>query len=471
MFQQMEKFNNNGAILAAFDHYMEEDGVRKLSGKAYEDARIAAYEKAKGFNQTVNDVGGKANRPIWAFSGKDDFSRSAGVLGMSMQTYTMGTINQMANYIRKGFYDPAGLKPGEKYKARIALVQLLAVQTALAGTLGLPFAGTAVALINQAFPELEVNKNLKKWTNAIFAGDAENGNAISDVAMNGIPSMFGWDLQSRLSMGNMLPGVSEFNGFQPENLAGPAVNMGAQLFKGVSQALTGQPGEAVLTLMPPVAKKFANLMADGFKVRDYNGKPVLDPTGGEIAGMVLGFQPKRLADWNKTQRIALSAERMEDQRKRMLSQDLANQALKGKFGDIKQILREKVQEDPEFDWVAAARSAARAAVELQFPRDLRREGSGSEEYAKVLRMMNLNPALPSEVARKQFEMRVLQGMGVPIDRKSLRKAQEMDAMRMQNPKMTRYELNRRADANERQRERELLRSQAMAPAAGAGSLL
>ena len=150
----------------------------------------------------------------------------------------------------------------------------------------------------------------------MFAGDAENGNAISDVAMNGIPSMFGWDLQSRLSMGNMLPGVSEFNGFQPENLAGPAVNMGAQLFKGVSQALTGQPGEALLTLMPPVAKKFANLAADGFKVRDYNGKPVLDPTGGEIAGMALGFQPKRLSDWNKTQRIALSAERMEDQRKR-----------------------------------------------------------------------------------------------------------------------------------------------------------
>jgi hypothetical protein len=451
MFQQVEKINNNGAILAAFDHYMEEGGVRKLSGKAYEDARNVAYEKAKGFNQTVNDVGGKANRPIWAFSGKDDFSKSAGVLAMSMQTYTMGTINQMANYIRKGFYDPAGLKPGEKHNARIALYQLLAVQTALAGTLGLPFAGAGVALLNQAFPELEVNKNLKKWTNAIFAGDAENGNAISDVALNGIPSMFGWDLQSRLSMGNLLPGVSEFNGFQPENLMGPAVNMGTQLFKGVSQALTGQPGEALLTLMPPVAKKFANLAADGFKVRDYNDKPVLDPTGGEIAGMVLGFQPKRLSDWNKTQRMALSAERMEDKRKKMFAQDLANQALKGRYGDIKQVLREKVAEDPNYDWVSAARSAARAAVELQFPRDLRREGSGSEEYAKVLRLMNLDPALPSETARKQFEMRVLQGIGVPIDRRSLRKAQKMDALRMQNPKLTRYELSRLVDARERRR--------------------
>jgi hypothetical protein len=449
MFQQVEKFNNNAAITAAFDLHMEQDGVRQLSGKAYEDARQAAYEKAKGYNQTVNDVGGRANRPIWAFSGKDDISRSAGVLAMSMQTYNVGTINQIANYIRKGFYDPAGLKPGEKHNARVALVQLLAVQTALAGALGVPFAGAAVAGINQVFPELEVNKNLKKWTNMLFAGDAEQGNVISDVAMNGIPSMFGWDLKSRLSMGNLLPGMSEFNGFHPETLAGPAVNMGAQLFKGIGQALTGQPGEALITLMPPVAKKFVGLAADGFKVRDYNDRPVLDPTGGEMVGMALGFQPSRLTEWNTMQRVALGAEKMEAQRKKMFTQDLANQALEGKFGDIRQTLRQKVQEDPNFKWEDAARSAARAAVELQFPRDLRREGSGSEEYAKTLRMFNMNVDLPTEMQRKQFEAQVLQNLGLRPDVRSLRRAQTVDALRAQNPRMTRYELNRLADARER----------------------
>jgi hypothetical protein len=449
MFQQVEKFNNNAAITAAFDLHMEQDGVRNLSGKAYEDARQAAYEKAKGYNQTVNDVGGRANRPIWAFSGKDDISRSAGVLAMSMQTYNVGTINQIANYIRKGFYDPAGLKPGEKHNARVALVQLLAVQTALAGALGVPFAGAAVASINQVFPELEVNKNLKKWTNMLFAGDAEQGNVISDIAMNGIPSMFGWDLKSRLSMGNLLPGVSEFNGFHPETLAGPAVNLGAQLFKGVGQALTGQPGEALITLMPPVAKKFVGLAADGFKVRDYNDRPVLDPTGGEMVGMALGFQPSRLTEWNTMQRVALGAEKMEAQRKKMFTQDLANQALEGKFGDIRQTLRQKVQEDPNFKWEDAARSAARAAVELQFPRDLRREGSGSEQYAKTLRMFNMNMDLPTEMQRKQFEAQVLQNLGLRPDARSLKRAQTVDALRAQNPRMTRYELNRLADARER----------------------
>jgi hypothetical protein len=449
MFQQVEKFNNNAAITAAFDLHMERDGVRNLTGKAYEDARQAAYEKAKGFNQTVNDVGGRANRPIWAFSGKDDISRSAGVLGMAMQTYNVGTINQIANYIRKGFYDPAGLKPGEKHNARVALVQLLAVQTALAGALGVPFAGAAVAGINQVFPELEVNKNLKKWTNMLFAGDAEQGNVISDIAMNGIPSMFGWDLKSRLSMGNLLPGMSEFNGFHPETLAGPAVNLGAQLFKGVGQALTGQPGEALVTLMPPVAKKFVGLAADGFKVRDYNDRPVLDPTGGEMVGMALGFQPSRLTEWNTMQRVALGAEKMEAQRNKMFTQGLANQALEGKFGDIKQALRQKVQEDPNFKWEDAARSAARAAVELQFPRDLRREGSGSEQYAKTLRMFNMNVNLPTEMQRKQFEAQVLQGLGVRMDQRSLKRAQTVDALRAQNPRLTRYELNRLADASER----------------------
>src|SRR4029077_13839202 len=215
------------------------------------------------------NVGGKADRPIWLSSGKNEFTRNVGSIMMAMQTYNVGTINQIANYIRKGFYDPAGLKPGEKHNARMALVQLLAVQTSLAGVLGMPFAGAAVAAINQVFPELEVNKNLKKWTNMLFAGDAENGNVISDVAMNGIPSMFGWDMKSRLSMGNLLPGISEFNGFHPETLAGPAVNLGAQLFKGVGQAITGQPGEALVTLMPPALKKFVNLAMDGYKIRDY----------------------------------------------------------------------------------------------------------------------------------------------------------------------------------------------------------
>ena len=52
----------------------------------------------------------------------------------------------------------------------LRLVQLLAVQTAMAGALGVPFAGAAVAGINQVFPELEVNKNLKKWTNMLLPG-------------------------------------------------------------------------------------------------------------------------------------------------------------------------------------------------------------------------------------------------------------------------------------------------------------
>jgi hypothetical protein len=140
---------------------------------------------------------------------------------------------------------------------------------------------------------------------------------------------------------------------------------------------------------------------------------------------------------------------MEAQRKKMFTQGLANQALEGKFGDIRQTLRQKVQEDPNFKWEDAARSAATAAVELQFPRDLRREGSGSEQYAKTLRMFNMNVNLPTEMQRKQFEAQVLQNLGLRPDVRSLKRAQMVDALRAQNPRLTRYELNRLADASER----------------------
>ena len=192
-------------------------------------------------------------------------------------------------------------------------------------------------------------------------------------------------------------------------------------------------------------------------IRDYNDKPVMDPTGGEVVGMALGFQPTRLTEWNRNQRIALASEKMEGERKKVFTQDLANHLLKGEFGNVKQALLEKFQKEKEtFDWESSARSAARAATELQFPRDLRREGSGSKEYARALRIMGLDPSLPSEVARKQYEMRLLQGLGIRTDPRSMRRAMEMDALRMQNPKLTRTELNRITDARDRQRKNEML---------------
>ena len=69
--------------------------------------------------------------------------------------------------------------------------------------------------------------------------DDENGKVLADIAMTGAPAMLGWDWHSRLSMGNILPGVSEINGAQPGLLMGAPFNVVSQFVKGAASLAQG----------------------------------------------------------------------------------------------------------------------------------------------------------------------------------------------------------------------------------------
>ena len=449
MFKKVEKANNVIAVIAGFDYFRPKLAKENpnLSPKQLDEM---AYEQAMHYNQRVNDIGGKANRSIGLFSGRDDFSKSAAMIGSSMQTYSIGTMGQIISYIKQGGFKVDGLKPGsEAFKANMALVQLLSVQTFAAGALGLPFVSGMMAVIDQAFPELEVNKNVRSWANELFSNDETMGSPIADAAMNGIPSMFGWDLQSRLSMGNMMPGVSELNGFQPAAVLGPAYSIGKQAVSAATAAGRGEFSRAAGYLAPPFVKKITNFALDGFRVRDYNDKPMFDATGGEVAGMLLGFQPTRVSQENVANRLASNAQKIENEQRKKYYSGQADYVLKGNFGPVRQSLMDQVR-DKKILTNAQLRDAASAitdaAVEMQFPRDLRRGGGRSEEYARTLRLFNLGPSLPTEEARLQFKARAMQELGFPVKRQDVEKAQYMDRLRMQNPHATRYELSRQAEA-------------------------
>ena len=84
---------------------------------------------------------------------------------------------------------------------------MMVAQAAASGLVGLPFVSGALTLADKTFPDLEIKKNTKGWINKLMGGDGDNDTILSDMAMMGIPSMLGWDWQSRLSVGN-IPGVS-----------------------------------------------------------------------------------------------------------------------------------------------------------------------------------------------------------------------------------------------------------------------
>lgn len=449
VFQHGERLNARAALLASFDLYREQ-------GLGYEEAKQKAYE----FNRAVNYSGGRAQRPIGAFSGRGAFPRTVAMMGTSLQSYVLGTTFQLARYLQKGSFRPQGLKPHEVYAARKAALQMLGTQFAAAGLLGLPFASGAIALLNQLFPDLELPKKLREGVDSFLSSDKENGSTLTDIAMTGVPSMLGWDMQSRLSMGNTLPGVSEINGFQPENLIGPAGNIIKNFVGGVQGWSRGDAGSGTRFLPPAIAKLTQLATAalnDGGEIRDYRGRPLDAPTPGEHVGQLLGFQPKRLSDQNAAGRIAEQADRVSGQREGQFRQDLAKEALKGNFGTVRTALQQRLRADKSYNPQDAVRGIAQAAEDLQFPRDLRREGSKDGRSQLLNSYSNLNSGSPSEEARYAFRQGIEGRLGLPPKSGAgLALARLMDQLKLASPQATRVELRASATALLRRTQPQLL---------------
>lgn len=437
MFRMGDRYSSTLAILAGYRLYREQ-------GLSHSEAMEKAFE----FSHSVNDSGGRSNRPVGPFSSVGEVPRSAALLSTTLQNFVLGSTFQLIRYLKKGLFRPSGLAPAEVFAARKAAVQMLSMQFAAAGALGMPFVSGTIALLDKAFPELELNRKLRETIAGFFQSDSEQGNALSDMALTGVPSALGWDLQSRLSMGNTVPGVSEVNGFQPEQLFGPGASLISQFVKGSQKLASGQGKPSDWS--PPAIKKLVDLVSSGGAVRDYKGRPVLnDLTSGEKLGIGLGFQPKRLSDFNAAQRVTEQADDVSRGRENQFLSGLAEQASKGDFGTVRQSLLERTQSEPGFDPVSAVRGIAQKVEELTFPRDLRREGSGSPTSPRnqLLAAFRLDPAQPTEVNRLFLRQQVEQRLGLAVSRSSdIIKAKLMDQLRLVHPDATRSELRRAAEA-------------------------
>lgn len=434
MFRHGEQFNNRVAAHAAFDLFREQGLTRE-----------AAYEKAVLFNRQVNMGGGKANRPIGMFSGTGPFPRGLAMVSTVMQGYTMGVMSNILHYLKTGYMSIPGTTPAQRSNARKAFVQLMVTQFAASGAMGMPFAAGVLALIEKAFPGS--TQNIRELVSQFFGEDEEQGGRLTDAAMTGLPSMLGWDLQSRLSLGNAVPGVSEYNGFQPELLLGPSANFVGGFASGAGKLLEGDVAGA-RSFVPPAVRKLTELIMEDGKMLDYRGRPIGTPTPGEQLGIALGFNPKRLSDFNAASRMAQTADTLVRQENQEFIEDMTAQAMKGNFGTVRGYLISRAQQDETFDWKQAARDIALTAEAQTFPRDLRNEGTRASAKAreKLLSTFRLDNQAPNESARLQYRAEILKRLGVPADlSQEAQVAQLVDQLRAENPTATRAELRRAAE--------------------------
>lgn len=429
MVRHGERANTEATSLGAF---------RALMRTFPEKGREWAEQKARDVHQATNDPGGRFNRAIGLYDNAGPASRSAAMMAGALQSYTFGTIHQILRNFQKGWRN-SSLTPAEKYAGRKAFLTQLGLQFAVAGALGMPFVSGALALINQVDPSLEINKNVRGLMQQFFAEDGKDGHPLTDMMMSGLPSQLGWDMQSRMSSGELIPGVSERDGFQVSNLFGVPASLATQMAGGVKQIMNGE-GAGLMAFVPPGLRSQIRLVT-GTAGQDNKGRQVLnDMTPGEGVGLALGMRPTRLREFNDAQRMEKQAEEQDAIRKGRWRQKAAAQVLKGEFGSVMGELKSQLSLNPRLDVAGEVRQIAKYAEDQAFPRDLRREAKGDNRSA-LLAQWNLAPSKPTEEQRLQFRMKVEQQFGVRGDSgRALRDARMMDELQKQRPNATRSEL-------------------------------
>lgn len=446
LYAQMPRLNSHLMFIAAVDlartHGVFVDGkLTKLSGEAL-------YDYARHTVRRTMFGGGTSARPVGMFANKGDLQ---GVMGLM---YSLGsfTFSTLAMYTRLAMDSIRQSVPApERAAARKAFGQMLTTQAALAGGLGLPFAGAMLAVVEQFFPELEVKKRTEDAVfsafEAVFDGNEKAGEIFSDMAMRGMPhGLLGVDLSNRLALSNLL-GVSPYDGFSLDNLAGPVGSMVGNMFRAVQEFKTGDAGQGVKSLMPTPWKPTVDLMIGGGTVRDRRGRQVLaDMTTGEKMSYAMGLRPSRLTKAKEAQQFSERHDALLQKEQAQFHRRLAEQMVAGEQPHVLRnalVAREQEKGRLRYNAEDGARTVVEYALDRLMPVDPARTGmrAGAAERQRLTQRAGI--VQTSETQRVMTKKALERQLGVPGTtdgvRRALSQAQMVDYVRQQSPGLSRQE--------------------------------
>ena len=295
LYSVFTHFNARTALLAAFEQRRGQilgGQKRNLTKAEYRDA----FEYAKRLNFTSNFSGGRAARPQGFFTTKGH-ARTASQALWSLQSYSMGMLATYGRMLQKGYGRNSNLPKAERRAHQKAAVQLVGTQLLAAGALGLPFVGAAIALLEQLFPTIELNRALREGAANLAGDDEELGGVVSDIALRGLPQSLpnGPDVGSRYALGNVL-GTSSYDGFSLESFVGPTASLFHNVGRGVGFVSQGETLRGVESAVPQAFKRIMKLYREEGDVRDSAGRTLVnDLSMGEQVSLAIGFTPQRVS--------------------------------------------------------------------------------------------------------------------------------------------------------------------------------
>ena len=350
LFGLAEQANRRSTFIAAF-RIAQERGMADPTAFAI---------KAVNATQFVNNKGNKAQ---WA----------RGPIGATLMTFKSYNLNYLELLYRMATQNGA-----EGKKAAALMIGTLLL---MSGAGGLPFEEDAEDVMDFIGQRLGYNfssKMAKKQFLQDLFGQA--GAQFVDKGITGLPGS-PVDVSGRMGMANMIPGTglllkkSDHTSDLME-LAGPAGDLAKRAFQAGDQALSGNIGQAALTVLPKAVSNAAKGidMANTGMYRDANGYKILDTDNFEAFMKGIGFQPQSVATTQEANGLKKAQEDFYNLRHSEINRAMANAMFTGDEA-AKQDARDAVQawneQNPDQRMVLNMASVMRLVREMRKDKDQR----------------------------------------------------------------------------------------------------
>lgn len=438
MFQHVNDHNNRVSFIAGFNAARDQALAKGLKGQDVEDY---AYGEATRTVQESQMIGGQAARPV----GFGQLGGAAyGVAGnlYALNHFNFSMISIMARYGMEAL-GKTGLEGAALHNARRAFAQSMVTQLALGGALGLPFAGTAVAMLEQLFPNLELNKDMRSAIAGLAGDDHEMGGFLADASLKGLATAFSpVDVSGRMGL-SAVTGNDPYYGFEASDVLGASGSMLLNMTKGVQQIASGDPTGAT-RFMPTFLQNLYKSASDGGDVKNAQGQTVFKPTDAQRVMQAIGLRPK---EQSHLQEQAMIDSRDQTIQARQLSAWYQAQEAKlaaGDYAGVKAALYQKAQDDATFSPVVALKRIAAGVQKSQVVQSPIDKGSASqlqsrEKVAQTFGQPTTSQSQPSQVQqllqRTELERQVGLPGGAQIAKTELSQARLTDYL------MQRYSLD------------------------------
>jgi len=200
----------------------------------------------------------------------------------------------------------------QRAEARRFLGGHLITMTALAGTLGLPFAAAAAGAVDKLKDTLwpgdqpfDVNSEYRNYLSDIF------GKEVGEVIARGVPRSLDFDFSQRTGEQNLLPFTSLLTSqrnwgdtleqWGPQ-AAGAPFSMLSSVLKGTSQIKDGDVLGGMSQMLPSALRnpsRAYQLSKEGYVDAHGNKLPIASPTATDILVQLIGLNPEPKAEYSE----------------------------------------------------------------------------------------------------------------------------------------------------------------------------